>query len=413
MLTRLAKSLTSRWQDLRQHPLLNPEGRRELRKELAGGHPAEASHRPHLVEAIEWLARAQDGTPDDGFARGYSVLYSRYFGNQGWQPSYPETTGYIIPTLLHASQHLERPQLAERALRAARWEIEVQLESGAVQGGVIGEGRSPAVFNTGQVMFGWLAAFEESGASQFADAAIRAGRYLVSVQDPDGHWRKGNSQFARGDATLYNARVSWALAETGVTLQQPDFTEAARRNLRAVANMQYENGWFPHCCLTDSSRPLLHTIAYTVRGLLEGGRVLNDPEILAAGQLAARHLMEVVREDGWMPGRFRQDWSGAVSWSCLTGEAQMANNWMRLHLITGDASWLEPVPRVLQFLKRTQNRTSRDVGLRGGIKGSAPMSGDYGRNEILNWATKYFADALMRDEEGSAGSPGEGVFRLA
>jgi len=182
LLTRLTKSLTGRWQDLRQHPLLNPEGRRELRKELAGGHPADTRHRPHLVEAIEWLGRAQDATPDDGFARGYSVLYSRYFGDQGWQPSYPETTGYIIPTLLHASQFLDRPQLAERALRAARWEIEVQLESGAVQGGVIGERRSPAVFNTGQVIFGWLAAYESSGAAQFAEAAVRAGRYLVSVQ---------------------------------------------------------------------------------------------------------------------------------------------------------------------------------------------------------------------------------------
>ncbi|HSE47167.1 MAG TPA: hypothetical protein VLA89_17745, partial [Gemmatimonadales bacterium] len=95
------------------------------------------------------------------------------------------------------------------------------------------------------------------------------------------------------------------------------------------------------------------------------------------------------------------------------GEAQMANNWMRLHRITGDASWLEPVPRVLHFLKRTQNRTSRDGGLRGGIKGSAPMSGDYGRNETLNWATKYFADALMRDEERSAGRAADTVFRLA
>jgi uncharacterized protein YyaL (SSP411 family) len=346
-------------------------------------------------------------------SRGYSLVYNSYFRGQGWQPSYPETTGYIIPTLLHASQHLESPQLADRALRAARWEIEVQLESGAVQGGVIGEERSPAVFNTGQVMFGWLAAFESSGASQFADATIRAGRYLVSVQDRDGHWRKGNSQFARGDATLYNARVAWALAEAGAVLRQPEFTEAARRNLRAVVKLQYENGWFPHCCLTDSRQPLLHTIAYTVRGLLEGGRVLNDPEMLAAARLAARQLMAAVRDDGWMPGRYRQDWSGAVSWSCLTGEAQMANNWLRLHQITGDATWLEPVPRVLQFLKRTQNRTSRDAGLRGGIKGSAPMSGDYGRNEILNWATKYFADALMRDEEGSGGLPEEGVFRLA
>ena len=55
------------------------------------------------------------------------------------------------------------------------------------------------------------------------------------------------------------------------------------------------------------------------------------------------------------------------------------------------------MPRVLAFVKRTQNRTSDDPGLRGGIKGAAPMSGDYGRHEILNWATKYFADALMRD----------------
>jgi hypothetical protein len=41
------------------------------------------------------------------------------------------------------------------------------------------------------------------------------------------------------------------------------------------------------------------------------------------------------------------------------------------------------------------------------------MSGDYGRNEILNWATKYFADALMRSEEGSAGRAADEVFRLA
>ncbi|MBK7717589.1 MAG: hypothetical protein IPI38_19665 [Gemmatimonadetes bacterium] len=88
---------------------------------------------------------------------------SPYFQGQGWQPSYPETTGYLIPTLLEAARVLEDPALVDRALRAARWEIAIQLESGAVQGGVIGEGRTPAIFNTGQVMFGWLAAFEHTG----------------------------------------------------------------------------------------------------------------------------------------------------------------------------------------------------------------------------------------------------------
>jgi hypothetical protein len=71
---------------------------------------------------------------------------------------------------------------------------------------------------------------------------------------------------------------------------------------------------------------------------------------------------------------------------------------MRLAEITGERAWVEPVPAVLQFLKRTQNRDSRNPGLQGGIKGAWPVSGGYGAYEVLNWATKFFADALMRHE---------------
>jgi hypothetical protein len=133
--------------------------------------------------------------------------------------------------------------------------------------------------------------------------------------------------------------------------------------------------------------------------LLEGARILEDDVLLEAASKAAGELAERVREDGWMSGRFRSDWSAAVKWSCLTGQAQMANNWMRLYQITGEDRWLAPVPQVLRFLKRTQNRSSTDPGLRGGIKGSFPMNSEYGRFEVLSWATKFFADALMRQEQ--------------
>ena len=126
--------------------------------------------------------------------------------------------------------------------------------------------------------------------------------------------------------------------------------------------------------------------------------MLDDARLLQAAERAADALLATVRADGWMPGRYRSDWSPAVRWSCLTGQAQMANNWMRLAVITGDPKWLEPVPAVLRFLKRTQNRHSREPGVRGGIKGSWPVGGDYGAYEVLNWATKFFADALMRHE---------------
>jgi len=48
-----------------------------------------------IKEGIGWLERAQDSslTHDGGVARHYSLI-------DGWGSSYPETTGYIIPTIL-------------------------------------------------------------------------------------------------------------------------------------------------------------------------------------------------------------------------------------------------------------------------------------------------------------------------
>lgn len=409
---RALRSLQGRLRGLRAHPAFNPTALVEVLAERRGGHAVDADHRPHLEAAVEWLMRAQDATADDGFARGYTLLWHPHFRRRGWLPSYPETTGYIVPTLYETARVLKRPDLRARAERAARWEVAIQLPSGAVRGGVMGERESPAVFNTGQVLFGWLAAYADTGDEDFATAARRAGSWLVSVQDPDGHWRKGGSQFARGGVALYNARTAWALAEAGARFGEPSFSEAAGRNLRAVAALQHANGWLPDCCLSDVERPLLHTLAYAVRGLLEGGRVLGDQRLLDAAAKAASRLGAAVRDDGWMAGRFRADWFPASDWSCLTGEAQMANNWIRLFEITGETQWLQAVPRVVRFLKRTQNRTTRDPGLRGGIKGSAPLNGGYNRYQTLNWATKYFVDLLLRDERVTAargaGSGGAG-----
>jgi len=398
---RVARAVQARLRQVRAHPVFNPVAFEESWQERAG-YSVDPDHRPHLVSALDWLLRAQDVTGDGGIARGYSLAWNPYFESRGWQPAYPETTGYIIPTLFEAARHLKRPELAQRAERAARWELEIQLPSGAVRGGVIGERPSPAVFNTGQVLLGWLAAFAETGSGIFAGGARRAAGYLLATLDEDGLWRRGNSRFANQRATLYNARVAWALAEAGRRLGAPELQAAAARSLRAVAQRQHDDGWFPDCCLSDPRRPLLHTIAYTIRGLLEGGRVLEDEALMAAAACAAERVALAVEPDGRLPGRFAAGWHPAGSWSCLTGQAQMANIWLRLFAITRERKWLEPVEPVLRFLKSTQNRTSRNPGVRGGIKGSFPLGAEYGSYQTLNWATKFFIDALLRDERRQA-----------
>src|SRR3712207_6815520 len=62
--------------------------------------------------ALVWLGRAQDGsvTQDGGVARHFSL-------ETGWSSSYPETTGYIIPTLLDHAVLRNDNALRQRAKR--------------------------------------------------------------------------------------------------------------------------------------------------------------------------------------------------------------------------------------------------------------------------------------------------------
>jgi len=398
---------------LRTLPLLTPEAVRDLIRGREKGLSLDSMELDtRLSEALGWLARAQDQGDDRGFARGYGFGRGGYFKGPGWQPSYPETTGYIIPTFLWASRHLDRPDLRERALAAADWEIDIQLPSGAVRGGVLGEEASPSTFNTGQVLFGWLSAWLETEDPRYRDALIRAGDFLVSSQGDDDEWRVADSRYARDTSTLYNARTAWALAEVGVALEIEAYRDSALRYLRKAVQAQHRNGWLPRCCLYDPLHPLLHTLAYTYRGLVEAGRLLDEPGFFEAGRRGAEALARTVADDGWMPGRFGEDWSGAVYYSCLTGQAQMANIWLRLERFLDDEFWRSPAERALTFVASTQRLQGPD-GIRGGIKGSYPTSGVYGRYEILNWATKFFADGLLRlkisrsgkDADGSGGVP--------
>jgi len=290
----------------------------------------------------------------------------------------------------------------------ARWEVEIQMESGAVQGGVIGFPPTPAIFNTGQVLFGWAAAYRETGDRTFLDAAQRGADFLVAAMDPDGAWRRHGSQYARAGVNVYDARTAWGLLEASLITGDRAHREAAARNLDFVLTKQRENGWFEACCLDDDQRPLLHTIAYTMEGLFEAGERLGEPRFQAAAKLAADALLARQRPDGSLAGQFDSAWKESATWSCLTGDAQTAIVWLRLCEKTGEARYLDAARRINRYLASTQDLTAADPGIRGGIKGSHPISGEYGTYEYLNWAAKFFADALILEiRTGASGGVSE------
>ncbi|MCK4818451.1 hypothetical protein KA005_21960, partial [bacterium] len=69
--------------------------------------------------------------------------------------------------------------------------------------------------------------------------------------------------------------------------------------------------------------------------------------------------------------------------------------WLKLYQETRNSNYLERAHNIIEFLKNIQNCSISNQGLRGGIKGSYPFDGNYGRFEILNWATKFYVDALL------------------
>ncbi|MBN4079059.1 hypothetical protein JYT26_00300 [Beggiatoa alba] len=353
----------------------------------------------HLGYLAEWLCRAQDATSDDGVSRSYSVIYRPFFKRKGWFNSYPETTGYIIPTFFDYFYFTGKEIYRDRALRMADWECDVQMESGAVMGGTVDFSRSPAVFNTGQVIFGWCRAYIETKKEKYLEAAKRAGNYLVAVQDPSGQWIKGTSQFAAGQSTVYNTRVSWALALLDSIIDDGKYRGAAILNIDWALSKQYENGWFSDNCLDDPQRPLVHTIAYAIQGVLETGLLLKDENYINAATKAAVNMTKLLRADGSLAGQFDKQWQAKASWSCLTGNAQMAIIWSRLHQEGIENNMDLAAEKINRFNRSILNIKTRSRGRCGGVKGAYPIYGGYGTFEYLNWAVKFFMDAFLLEEK--------------
>jgi uncharacterized protein YyaL (SSP411 family) len=194
---------------------------------------------------------------------------------------------------------------------------------------------------------------------------------------------------------VYDARSAWGLLEAYRVTAKPGHKAAVIRNLDFALTRQQPNGWYAECCLDDDERPLLHTIAYTMEGLLESGAILNEPRYIEGARKTADALLALQRQDGSLAGRFDRQWKPAARWSCLTGDAQTAIVWFRLAEITGEQRYAAAATRMTRYLGSTQNSTSSDPGIRGGIAGSKPIWQEYGTYEYLNWAAKFYADALM------------------
>ena len=86
-------------------------------------------------------------------------------------------------------------------------------------------------------------------------------------------------------------------------------------------------------------------------------------------------------------------------------KAEMMYNLDVINQQRRDQSNKAAMEKINGYLKKVQILETSNPDLYGGICGSYPLHGDYGKHEILNWAVKFFADALLLVNTGRS-TPG-------
>jgi len=342
----------------------------------------------HIKAAMEWLSIAQKQNNDGGVAAYYSLF-------DGWLHSYVETTGYIIPTFFNYAEATEDDKYRNEAVQMADFELKVQMESGAFPGETKNGVSKPIVFNTGQVIFGLCRAYEETNEDKYKQAVEKAADWLLSVMHEEGYWQKDEYL---NEIHTYNTRTAWALLRAHEITKTPSYRMAAIKNLDWASKQQMGNGFLNHNGFFPAQEPLVHTIAYSIRGFLESAIYLRKKTYLNVVIKAADSMINKIRKDGSLPGSFDKDWNSSVKWSCLTGNSQMSIIYQKLFTITKDTKYQVAFRLLNDYMKSVQNLDSKNDGIRGGIPGAYPIYGWYAPFCYPNWAAKFFADSLMMEE---------------
>lgn len=355
-----------------------------------GGYQKKKFSLPQKTEAMHkaarWLAHNQQHQADKGF--------STYYIAEGHTSSYPETSGYIIDSLFAYSGKY-KAGLEAQLLQCADWLLKIQKASGGWQAGYVADNKPEVVFNTGQVMRGLLAAYKTMQDERYLQACRRAGDWLAAIQEMDGSWQAYASMNVK---RTYDSYVSAPLVQLYLATREESYRLAAEKNCYWIIDTQQQpNGWFANAdnTIAYNDRPILHTIAYTIDGLLDCGLMLQNDVFVTSAKKAADELLKLFRQQGALSGRYDKHWHASQYMIC-TGCAQISIVWSKLYKHTKQEVYRAAASDMnsqLLAIQALTNGLGPDV--EGALQGSFPLWGKYEPFAFPNWATKYLLDALM------------------
>jgi malonyl-CoA O-methyltransferase len=265
--------------------------------------------------------------------------------------SYPEVTGYFIPTLLSCGE-------ADLAFQYACYLLAKQSPDGSWSDP---RGKAPYTFDSGQILKGLCAIHHRMSETE---SAIRRGcDWLITQIDAQGKvntpdestWNLPGGKKVTHKVHLYAVEP---LLQAGRMFNEPRYLKCFEKVV------SYYRG-LPD--ITDFDT-LAHFHAYVLEALVDCG----ERDLALKGMACVEKLQH---NSGALPAY------SDVDWTCSTANAQYAVTWYKL----GRPEFAE---KTLRMLCRLQNRS-------GGFFGSYGAGSHYFPQQEIGWAVKYFIDAYL------------------
>ena len=369
----------------------------ELTKLTTGGYLfAGLPDKNHISSILAWLEWAVQTSTDGGIPQSVNVRQFATEGRISVAPSYPETTGYMLCTLVYGLRS-GLPSFSRDKLDGIRQFLtEVQLPSGAFPGP--GQEKRSLSFDTGQALTGLVALLQHvpPAAEDLKGCIERAADWLSSQIESSGAYAA--SSCYNGQRSYY-AQATIGLLHAARYLKRKDWLNAAARNADWVYRQRSGDTWMRTFSFEEEGDyQNLHGIAYSIRGLIDLGYHLERPEYVqfakaCVDRIVSRSYPDLPAPDS-IPGHFLDSFNRYRKTISPTGMCQIAICAYLLGDIFSDDTYTQFGHRLTESVKRFHFRDFSEIGMNGLLPGSWPVTGPYMHCNLPNWPIKFFLDCL-------------------
>ncbi len=332
--------------------------------------------------SIDWLCTSIEAT---GY-KGSSHIYSRWrYPLTGWHLGYPETTGYIIETLLDYQTVFPDLPLEDIAHQCGEWLLSQQLGQGAFPA-LLANNQTPSFFNSGMITFGLLRLEQKSFDPKRQDALEQLANWVTN-RYKDHDWTT---------VPTYYFRAIWAYLLLAEHLQSQPLLQCCHQAIDIFTQKVTPQHAFRSWGFEGSDRAFTHTIAYTLRGCFEVGLLTQRGDLINKAANGFTSIMKTIHPEKGLAGSYDVSWQGDYSYRCSTGHAQLSVLGSRLFTHTRDDQMNNQAVWLLHSIWDDQITHALDKNLSGALPGSVPIWGPYMRLKYPNWAAKFFLDAILQ-----------------